>query len=112
MVKDDTEAAAKGRRQDLFTIQTLLGTTDSTTTTSQQREAANRKLYTGLHPVPALALRLLDGSLEPLDGWDIGDKAPVSIVNGIDNIEAAWRMVGAQGKYDEAGEHLSIMVAP
>jgi hypothetical protein len=112
IVKDDAAAAVKGRRQDLFAIQTLLGLADATTETGQQAAAAARQLHRGLNPIPALQLQLLEGSLDPLDGWDVGDKAPVSIVNGVDNIAANWRIVGIQGKKDAIGEHLTVFVIP
>jgi hypothetical protein len=55
---------------------------------------------------------LIPGALEPFVGWDVDDKTPVEIKNGIDNIAASWRIVGTRAIVDEAGERPSLLVAP
>ncbi len=110
--KDDTAAAAKGRRQDVFTIKTLLGIVGAATTADQQQAASQRMLKSALSLQPTLQLRMLRGGLDFFNGWDLGDKPMVEIGNGIDSISERWRILGAQATFDENGEAPSLIVGP
>jgi hypothetical protein len=110
--KDVAAAAAKGLRQDVFTIKTLLGIVGKATEADQQKAVADRMLKRALQAVPALQLRLLRGTLDPLVGYDIADRVPVEILNGIDSIATPWRLVGHRGLFSEGGEDLSIIAEP
>lgn len=112
VVKDDTAAAARGRRQDVFTIKSLLGIVGAATTADQQRAAAERVLKASLQVQPTLLLRMLRGSLDFFNGWDISDKAKVEIDNGIDSIATEWRILGARATFDDSGENPSLIVSP
>jgi hypothetical protein len=112
VVTNEAEAAAKGRRQDVFTITTLLGIVGAATEADQQQAVAQRFLKEATHQQPTLALRLMPGALEPFVGWDINDKARVEISNGIESILGERRIVGATGFYTETGESLSIITEP
>lgn len=109
---DETAAAARGRRQDVFTIKTLLGIAGAATEADQQQAVAARMLKAATQQQPALLLRLMDGFLEPFVGWDINDTVPLEVSNGIDAISTRRRIVGAQAVYAEAGESLSIITEP
>jgi hypothetical protein len=110
--KDDAAAAAKGRRQDVYTIQTLLGIVGAATEADQQQAALQRALKNDLTLQPALQLRLVRGSHETFDGYDIADKVTVEIGNGIESLTGEWRLVGETGMMREDGESQSVIVAP
>lgn len=112
VVKDDTAAAAKGRRQDVFTIKTLLGIVGAATTADQQRAASERMLKSALSLQPTLQLKLIRGGVDFFNGWDLGDKPIVEIGNGIDSISGRWRILGARATFDEDGEAPSLIVSP
>jgi len=112
IVKDDAAAAARGRRQDVFTIKTLLGIVGAATTADQQRAAAERVLKTALGLQPTLSLRMIRDGIDFFNGWDISDKARVEIKNGADNIASEWRILGCRVTLDETGEYPSIIVSP
>jgi hypothetical protein len=109
---DEAEALAKGRRQDVFTIRTLLGVTGATTEADQQQAVAARMLKEATKQTPALMVYLMPGMLAPFDGWDINDLAHVEVSNGIDSITGLHRIAGVQGIYTEEGERLSLITEP
>lgn len=110
--KDDTEAAARGRRQDVFAIQTLLGITGAATEADQQQAALARALRKSLTLQPTLQLRLVRGSHDTFSGYDINDKVTVEIGNGIESLTGEWRLIGEVGIMRENGEQQSVIVAP
>jgi hypothetical protein len=112
IAKDDTAAAAKGRRQDVFTVKTLLGIVGAATEVDQQKAVADRMLKSRLALQPTLMLRLLPGTFDPFDGHDICDKLPVEVSNGIDSIATSWRLVGERAVVGEEGERPSVIVEP
>lgn len=112
VVKDDTAAAAKGRRQDVFTIKTLLGIVGAATTADQQQAASQRMLKSAVSLQPTLQLQLIRGGIDFFNGWDLCDKPMVEISNGIDSISARWRILGARAIFDESGENPSLIVSP
>lgn len=112
VVTDASAAAAKGLRQDVFTIKTLLGIVGAATEADQQKAVAERQLKSSLQAQPTLLLRLARGSIDFFNGWDLCDKAPVEIGNGIDNIATNWRILGARATFDEAGENPQVLVQP
>ncbi len=112
VVKDDTAAAAKARRQDVFTIKTLLGISGALTTADQQKAASDRMLKSALALQPTLQLKMLVGGIDFFDGWDICDKVIVELRNGIDSMAERWRIVGAHATFDESGEAPSLIVSP
>jgi hypothetical protein len=112
VVKDDTAAAALGRRQDVFTIKTLLGIVGKATEADQQKAAAERALKSAVSLQPALLLRLVRGAVDPFNGWELADKAAVEISNGKTSIATPWRIVGVRATFDESGEEASIVVQP
>ncbi len=109
---DETAAAAKGRRQDVFTIRTLLGISGAATEADQQQAVAARMLKSAVNQQPVLMLALMPGFLAPFDGWDLNDRVPVEISNGRTSITTTRRIVGAQVIYTDAGESLSIITEP
>lgn len=109
---DSAEITARGRRQDVFAIRTLLGISGAATEADQQQAVTERALKRALQPLDALALRLMPGLVEPFSGWDICDKAPVEIGNGIDSITGNRRIVGYREVITEAGEHPVMFVEP
>lgn len=113
IVKRDTaEITARGLRQDVATIKTLLGITGAATEADQQQAAAARLLTSKTKQQPALLLRLMRGLIEPFSGFDIADKVVVEIANGIDTITGRYRIVGIRGIYNEEGEDTSLIVQP
>lgn len=112
VAKDATAAAAKGLRQDVFTIKTLLGIVGAAATADQQKAVADRMLKSALTLQPTLLLQLLRGSLDFFVGWDICDKPTVQIGNGADSINTRWRILGARATFDESGENPALIVAP
>lgn len=111
-VSDSAAIAAKGRRQDVFTIKTLLGIVGAATTADQQKAAADRMLKTAVQLQPTLLVQLVRGSVDFFSGWDINDKVHVEIGNGIDSINTRWRLLGARATFDEGGENPALIVAP
>lgn len=109
---DEAAAAAKARRQDVFTIKTLLGISGAATEADQQVAVAARMLKAATQQQATLLFRLMPGFLEPFTGWDLNDKVPVEIGNGIDSITTMRRIVGAQAVYAEDGERLSLITEP
>lgn len=109
---DATEAAARGLRQDVFTIKTLLGISGAATEADQQQAVAARMLKQATQQQPTLLMQLMPGFLEPFIGWDINDRVPVEISNGITSVTGTRRIVGAQTLYTESGENLSIITEP
>lgn len=112
IAKDDTAAANEGRRQDIFSVSTLLGLAGSTIPADQQAAAAYRMLSRGLNPPPSLSLKIREGSLDPFVDANVGDKAQVEIVRGIDNIHSLYRLMGFQCFYSDAGEQLVVLPVP
>jgi hypothetical protein len=112
VIKDDAAILDKGNWQDVFQIATLLGISGSTVETDQQMAAAARMLKRGLTPSHSLSLQIIEGGLEPFVDYNTGDKAVVQCVRGVDNINAAHRIMGTQAFYDNGGEQLSVLVAP
>jgi hypothetical protein len=112
VVKDDAAAAARGRRQDVFTIKTLLGIVGAATTADQQQAASARMLKSALALQPTLQLQLIRGGVDFFEGWDLCDKPLVEIGNGIDSITNRWRILGARATFDEGGEFPSLIVSP
>jgi hypothetical protein len=113
ITKVDTVARnAKGLRQDVAVLETLLGIAGAATEADQQQAALARKLYAAVNRRTALWLRLVPGAVEPFVGWDIADKATVEISNGIDSILGVRRIVGARALFTEDGEQLSILLEP
>lgn len=109
---DEVEAAARSRRQDVFTIKTLLGISGAATEADQQVAVAARMLKAATQQQPTIMLQLMPGFLEPFTGWDIGDRVPIEVSNGIDSITGTRRIVGVQSIYSETGENLSIITEP
>jgi hypothetical protein len=109
---DETEAAARGRRQDVFTIRTLLGIAGAATEADQQQAVTARQLVKATQQQPAILLRLVRGFLAPFDGWDINDRVPIEIGNGADSLTGERRIVGVQTIFDEAGEAMSLITEP
>ena len=109
---DETAAAAKARRQDVFTIKTLLGIAGAATEADQQQAVAARMLKQATQQQPVLLFRLMPGFIEPFVGWDLNDIVPVEISNGIDSITTTRRIVGVQATYTETGEALSLITEP
>lgn len=110
VASDSTEAAAKGLRQDVFTITTLLGVTGAATEADQQQAVAQRALRKAIKQSGVLLIDLMQGFLEPFTGWDINDTMKVEISNGIDSIADTRRIVGARCIVDESGESLGLYV--
>lgn len=109
---DANEAHVRGLRQDVFTIRTVLGVAGATTEYDQQQAVAARTLKLMTQAQPGLALKLVRGVLDPFVGFDLGDKMPVEIANGVDQINEPWRLAGVRGFVDESGESLSLVVSP
>jgi len=109
---DEAEALARGRRQDVFTIKTLLGITGAATEADQQQAVAARFLKESTNQQPTILLQLMPGMLEPFNGWDLGDKAYMEVVNGIDSLTGLRRIAGVQAIYTATGEDLSIITEP
>ncbi|NJD27201.1 MAG: hypothetical protein FIA92_02765 [Chloroflexi bacterium] len=109
---DATAITAKGLRQDVAVLQTLLGITGAATEADQQQAALERLLHKAVTRRAALWLALVPGTLEPFTGWDIADKAKVEISNGIDSLTGERRIVGVRGVFSDAGENLSLLVEP
>jgi hypothetical protein len=112
LVKDDAAAAAKGRRQDVFTLKTLLGIVGLATEADQQAAASQRLLKKSLNLQPTLLLQLERDSFDPYVGHDICDKPYVEVGNGIDSLTGQWRLSGYRGMFTETGEDLSVIVEP
>lgn len=113
IVKADSGAVtARGLRQDVAVLETLLGITGAATEADQQQAALARKLYAAVNRRTALWVRLVPGAVEPFVGWEIADKATVELSNGIDNITGSRRIVGVRSLFTESGEQLSILVEP
>jgi hypothetical protein len=108
---DTADATTHGLRQDIFSITTLAGAS-GTVESDQQRAALARALKMSTGGSPSLWLTLVPGIIEPFTGWDICDKMPVEIANGIDTITGNWRVVGARATVSEPGERLQVMIAP
>jgi len=106
---DETAAAAKARRQDVFTIKTLLGISGAATEADQQQAVMARTLKSAVQQQPAVMFSLMPGFIEPFSGWDICDTVPVEVSNGIDSLTGIRRIAGAQALYMEAGERLSLV---
>lgn len=109
---DPTAITARGLRQDVAVLETLLGIAGAATEADQQQAALARKLYTAVNRRTALWVRLVSGAVEPFTGWDIADKATVEIGNGIDTLTGLRRIVGVRGLFTDAGEQLSILLEP
>jgi hypothetical protein len=109
---DEVEAAARSRRQDVFTIRTLLGISGAATEADQQQAVAARMLKQATQQQPTVLLQIMPGTLEPFTGWDINDRVPVEISNGITSITGTRRIVGTQVLYTEIGEQLSLITEP
>jgi len=107
---DPTAINAKGLRQDVATIQTLLGVAGAATEADQQQAALAQLLYKSVNRRVVLLLRLVPGAVEPFTGWDLADKATVEISNGIDSLTGLWRIAGVRAVFTEAGEELSLFV--
>ena len=107
---DPTAISAKGLRQDVATIRTLLGVAGAATEADQQQAALARILYESVNRRVTLLLRLVPGAIEPFTGWDLADKATVEISNGVDSLTGLWRMVGVRALFTEGGEDLSLFV--
>lgn len=113
IIKTNSAAAsARGLRQDVATIKTVLGITSSAVEADQQQAATARMLQIAVQKTPALSVRLVRGTMVPFSGWDINDKLPVEIVQGIDSLTADMRIAGARGLYSEAGEDLGLILEP
>lgn len=112
IAKDDAAALVKGRRQDVYTIQTLLGIAGSAVEADQQTAALARALKNAQNLQPALQLRLVRGTHDTFNGYDIADKVRVEIGNGIETLTGEWRLVGEVGLMSEEGEMQSVIVAP
>jgi hypothetical protein len=113
ITKTDASAiTSKGLRQDVATLETLLGITGAATEADQQQAALARKLYTAVNRRAALWVRLVPGTLEPFVGWEVADRATVEIGNGRDTLTGLRRIVGVRALFTEAGEQLSILVEP
>jgi hypothetical protein len=109
--KDDTAAAAKGRRQDVFTARTLLGISGAATEADQQAAALAHQLKRGLQLQPALQLDLLRGAYTP-GVLGLCDRVPVEISNGADSITGSWVFLGETCIVDESGESPTVLVRP
>ena len=109
---DAVEAAARGLRQDVFTIKTLLGISSAATEADQQQAVAARMLKQATQQQPTILLQLMPGTLEPFTGWDLNDRVPIEISNGIDSLTGTRRIVGVQALYTEIGEQLSLITEP
>jgi hypothetical protein len=107
---DATAITAKGLRQDVATIRTLLGIAGAATEADQQQAALARMLYDSVNQRVTLMVRLVPGSIEPFTGWDIADKATVEISNGTEALSGLWRIVGVRALFTEDGEDLSLFV--
>jgi hypothetical protein len=107
---DGAEITAKGLRQDVTAIKTLLGIVGAATEADQQQAVLARALKTATKQQPWLSLQLVRNTIDPFVGWDIGDKAPVEIGNGTDSIAERRRIVGVRGMVTEAGEDLNVML--
>jgi len=113
IVKADAgAAAARGLRQDVFPIQTLLGISGAATEADQQQAVTARALLKGLQLQPALQLNLLNGAHDPLAGYDVNDKVRVEIGNGKESFSTLWRVLGVTCLVTEPGERLGIIVQP
>jgi hypothetical protein len=113
IVKSDAAAiTAKGLRQDVATIKTLLGIVGAATEADQQQAATASMLRRKLTLQPTLAVDLHASYIAPFDGWDICDTFPHEIVNGIDNLTAAQRAVGYRVFYDDGGEKPTMLLSP
>jgi hypothetical protein len=116
VAKDDAQISGQsyslGNWQDVYQIATLLGIAESDVTADQQVAAVSRMLARGIHPPHSLNLQILEGALNPGVDFSIGDKAPVQIVRGLDNINSNYRIMGCQAFYNDGGEQLSVLVSP
>jgi hypothetical protein len=109
---DAAAVTAKGLREDVTALETLLGITGTAVEADQQQAALARKLYDAVNVRSALWVRLVPGAVEPFVGWEIADKATVEISNGIDALTGARRIVGVRGLFRESGEDLSLLLEP
>jgi hypothetical protein len=107
---DGTAIASKGLRQDVATIQTLLGVAGAATEADQQQAALAHLLYKSVNRRVVFMARLVPGSVEPFTGWDIPDKVTLEVSNGTDSLTGLWRIVGARAMFNESGENLALFV--
>lgn len=107
---DAAEITAKGRRQDVTTLKTLLGIVGAATEADQQQAALARELQAATKQPAVLAVSLVPGTLEPFTGWDINDWTGIEISNGIDALTGNRRIVGVRGLYDDTGEALDLFL--
>jgi hypothetical protein len=108
---DATAITAKGRRQDVMQIETLLGLDTGTTEADQQKAALQAGLKRALQLQPALRLELMVGSHTPLS-VPLCDKPLVEISNGGDAITGRWRLIGELATYNEHGEFPAVLLQP
>lgn len=106
---DPTAITAKGLRQDVTAIKTLLGIVGLATEADQQQAALARALKAAASQQAWLSLQIVRNTLDPFVGWEIGDKAIVEI-DGL-TVERR-RIVGVRGLVTESGEDLNIMLEP
>jgi hypothetical protein len=101
-----------GRWQDAQTIRTVMGIVGKTAEIDQQKAATERILKRSMEGAPMIAVTLVTGAIEPFSGWDVCDTMPVEVVNGIDNLTGAMRVLGVRAIYDEAGEQINLIMGP
>lgn len=112
IVKTDAGAiAAKGLRQDVFPVRTLLGISGAATEADQQQAVTQQALKRKLQLHPALQLDLIRGGHEA-GSLDLSDKVTVAIANGGDTITGLWRLLGERVMFDESGEDSAVIVGP
>jgi hypothetical protein len=105
---DATDILLKGLRQDVATLRTLVGA-QGTAIVDQQRAALAYQLQKAVSLQPSIAFKLLRNAMTPY-AIDLGEKALLQIVNGIDNLVGKRRCIGWRGFYAEGGESLTLLV--
>lgn len=111
VASDAAQITAKGRRQDVMQIETLLGLDTGTPEADQQRAALEAGLKRAMQLQPLLRLELMTGAHTPLS-VPICDKPLVEIGNGGDSITGRWRLIGELATFDENGEYPSVLLQP
>lgn len=106
------EVAAKGLRQDVTTLKTLIGIAGAATEVDQQKAALDRALRTLYQQQATLSLRVERGKVEPFVGYSMNDTVPIEISNGVDLITGSRRIVGTRAVFSEAGEDIDVYVSP
>jgi len=110
---DTTSKDEYRRLQQAVAIKTLFGINAGTTETDQQKAALARLLTISAGIPNLLHLFPRQGELTPFDGWDLGDKFPVTLKSAKtgDTLHDYMRATGIAGAWSpQGGELLQLSV--